>query len=279
MPFPRPPRKKPVSSEAEETQRGLHRPTAGEIYEQVLRSARHELDRPGGNLAVSGFACGILMGLTGLSVGIVLTLLGSSTAARLIADCFYPIGFIAVILGRAQLFTENTLYPVALALAEKGHVLKTLWLWAIVLPSNILGAYVFALLAVRTTAVRPQVVAAMSSLGMQAASPSWGHVFWSAVFGGWIIATVAWLVSSSHSITGSLLLIWILAFVVGAGGFAHCIASSGEILASVLYGALPASRYFYWLLPATLGNIAGGVVLVTLLEYGQVSGDDQPSRR
>lgn len=279
MAFPRPPRRKPTSSEAEETQRGLHRPTAVEIYEQVLRSARHELDRPAFNLAVSGFACGILMGLTGLSVGIVLALLGSSPGARLVADCFYPIGFIAVILGRAQLFTENTLYPVALALAEKGHVLHTLWLWAIVLPSNLLGAYVFALMAVRTSAVHPDVIAAMSSLGLQASAPAWGHIFWGAVFGGWIIATVAWLVSSSRSITGSLLLIWILAFVVGAGGFAHCIASSGEILAAVLHGDVAASRYFYWLLPAILGNIVGGVVLVTLLEYGQVSGDDQAIRR
>ena len=37
---------------------------------------------------------------------------------------FYPIGFIVVILGRAQLFTENTLYPVALVLAEKKRVLE-----------------------------------------------------------------------------------------------------------------------------------------------------------
>jgi formate-nitrite transporter family protein len=101
------------------------------------------------------------------------------------------------------------------------------------------------------------------------------HVFWSAVVGGWIIALVAWLVSGSHSITGSVMLIWLLTFLVGAGHFAHCIASSGEILAAVLEHQVTVARYFWWLVPAVLGNIIGGVVIVTLLEYGQVKGGEQ----
>jgi formate/nitrite transporter FocA (FNT family) len=66
-----------------------------------------------------------------------------------------------------------------------------------------------------------------------------------------------------------VLLIWLLAFVVGLGHFAHCVASSGEVLSAVLHHQLPALSYFRWLWPAVLGNIVGGVGLVTLLEYGQ----------
>ena len=95
----------------------LDRPTADEIYEQVSRNARHELDRSAVGLFISGLAGGITMGLTALSTSIVIAQLGQSPASRFIADLLYPIGFIAVILGRAQLFTENTLYPVALMLA------------------------------------------------------------------------------------------------------------------------------------------------------------------
>jgi formate/nitrite transporter FocA (FNT family) len=95
------------------------------------------------------------------------------------------------------------------------------------------------------------------------------HVFWSAVVGGWMIAMVAWLVSGSHSITGSVAVIWALTFIVGAGHFAHCIATSGEILSAVLSHAVTPGGYFRWLLAATGGNISGGVILVTLLEYGQ----------
>jgi formate-nitrite transporter family protein len=266
--------KAPEPQAGSQAQTDLDRPTANEIYEQVSRNARHELDRSVVGLSISGLAGGMTMGLTALSTSIVIAQLGRSPTALFIAAMLYPIGFIAVILGRAQLFTENTLYPVALMLAERRHGWKTLRLWAIVLPSNVLGAFFFALLAVRTGALRPEVVAAMTHLGTNAAAVSTSHVFWSGVIGGWIIALVAWLVSGSHSITGSVLLIGLLTFVVGLGGFAHCIATSGEIIAAILDHQLAAGRYFAWLAPATLGNICGGVSLVTLLEYGQVKGGE-----
>jgi formate/nitrite transporter FocA (FNT family) len=258
-----------------QVQTELDRPTANEIYEQVSRNARHELDRAALGLFISGLAGGITMGLTALSTSIVIAQLGQSNVSKFIADLLYPIGFIAVILGRAQLFTENTLYPVALMLAERRHGWRTLRLWAIVLPSNVLGAFLFALLAVRTGALRPEFVTAMTHMGVEAAGVTTSHVFWSGVIGGWIIALVAWLVSGSHSITGSVMLIWLLTFVVGLGGFAHCIATSGEILSAILDHQLAMSQYFAWLAPATLGNICGGVLLVTLLEYGQVKGGEE----
>ncbi len=271
-------RKKPVPERPEGTaqaQTDLDRPTADEIYEQVSRNARHELARPAVGLFISGVAGGITMGLTALSTSIVIAVLGDSAPARFIADLLYPIGFIAVIIGRAQLFTENTLYPVALMLAERRHGLRTLRLWSIVLPANVLGAFLFALLAVKTGALRPEFVQAMTHLGVEAANVTASHVFWSGVLGGWIIALVAWLVSGSHSITGSVMLIWLLTFVVGLGGFAHCIATSGEIFAAFLGNQIALSRYFAWLGPAVMGNVCGGVLLVTLLEYGQVKGGEE----
>ncbi|HUZ04702.1 MAG TPA: formate/nitrite transporter family protein [Acidobacteriaceae bacterium] len=255
-------------------QQRLERPTADDIYEQVARNARRELKRGNLALALSGLVGGITMGLTPLATSITRAQLGTSAAALFTTHFLYPVGFIAVILGRAQLFTENTLYPVALVLAERRHVWNTLRLWSVVLPANVTGAFLFALLAVRTGALKPEYVSALTQLGVEAAKGSPGHIFWSGVIGGWIIAMVAWLVSGSHSITGSVLLIWLLAFVVGLGGFAHCIASSGEILGAVLQGQVTFSHYFYWLLHAVLGNITGGILMVTFLEYGQVKAAD-----
>ena len=251
------------------TQQDLDRPTANQIYDQVALSGRRELRRSNLSLAISGVAGGLLMGLTGLSVAILLSMVGTTPAGRLTAMFFYPLGFMVVILGRSQLFTENTLYPVALMLAERKHYLSTLRLWAVVFPTNVLGALLFALLAVKTGALRPEVVDQLSRLGVEAVSITASHAFWSGVVGGWIIATVAWLVTGSHSITGSVMLIWTMTFVVGIGHFSHCIASSGEILSSVLAGHVTVGHFLFWLLPATAGNICGGVLLVTLLEYGQ----------
>ena len=251
------------------TQRDLDRPTANQIYEQVSLNAKRELSRKTLPLALSGVVGGLTMGLTGLSVSIMMAMVGTSPAGKVAALFFYPMGFMVVILGRSQLFTENTLYPVALMLAERRHYLATLRLWATVFPANILGAFLFAMLAAKTGALKPEYLAALSALGTEAAGVTASHAFWSGVVGGWIIAMVAWLVSGSHSITGSVMLIWTMTFIVGLGHFAHCIATSGEILAAVLHGDLPALRFLAWLAPATAGNIAGGCLLVTLLEYGQ----------
>lgn len=247
----------------------LDRPTAHAIYEQVAKNARGELERDSFSLMVSALAGGMGMGLTALAVSIAGAILGSGGTAHFVTDLFYPVGFIVVIIGRSQLFTENTLYPVALVLAERGHFLRTVRLWAIVLPFNILGAFLFAVLTTRTGALKPEFVTEMVRLGVDATRNASGTIFWSAVIGGWIIAMVAWLVSGSHSITGSVALIWLLTFLVGLGGFAHCIASSGEILAAVVTHHLRLVDYGRWIGVAAAGNICGGVLLVTLLEYGQ----------
>ncbi len=261
------------------SQKDLERPSAEQIYRQVLHSATDELKRSATSLAISAYAGGIFMGLSAMGTAIALGLLGDGVVAAFCARLFYPLGFIVVILGRAQLFTENTLYPVALVLATKKNVGRTARLWAIVLPLNVLGALTFAVLATQTHALQPKVLEALVGLGMEATRHPAATVFWSGVMGGWIIALVAWLVSASHSITGSVMVIFMLTLVVGLGGFAHCIAASGEVFSAVLTGHLGWMSYPRWFVPAVCGNVCGGVGMVTLLEYGQVVvGGDRETR-
>jgi formate/nitrite transporter FocA (FNT family) len=210
------------------------------------------------------------MGLSALGTAIAVALLGESPGAHMITRMFYTLGFIVVIIGRSQLFTENTLYPVALVLAEKRELWNTLRLWAVVLPANVAGAFAFAAIASWTSALQPPYVDALGRLGAAAIHHPATTVFWSGVIGGWMIALAAWLVSGSHSITGSVAVIWLVTYIVGLGDFAHCIASSCEILVTVLTHHAPWSAFPQWFFPAVLGNICGGVGLVTILEYGQV---------
>jgi formate/nitrite transporter FocA (FNT family) len=259
----------PEAQLQESLQKDLSRPSAEDIYKQVAKNAQEELKRSSVSLAISGLTGGVFMGLSALGVGVILAHLGESPAAFVISRMFYPLGFIVVILGRSQLFTENTLYPVALVLTEPKQIWNTLRLWVTVLPSNVVGAFLFAMLAGLTHAMPPEVVKAIAGLGIDAVHHPASAIFWSGVVGGWIIATAAWLVSGSHSITGSVMVIWMLTFVVGLGNFAHCIATSGEILTAVLTHQLPWGAYPRWFGPAVAGNICGGVIMVTLLEYGQ----------
>lgn len=246
------------------------RRSAQEILEGVIKNAREELARPTTGLLFSGFLAGMGMGLTGLSVALALSYLGNSPTAQFVSFCFYPIGFIVVIVGRAQLFTENTLFPVVLVLDERKHVLNTLRLWGAVFVSNVAGAVFFGWLVMKTGALAPNFADALAGLGTEAVQGHFTLIFAKAVLGGWLIALVAWMVTASHWTIGQVAIIWMLTFIVGAGRFSHCIASSAEIVAAIMSGHLRFGNYFGWLLPATLGNIVGGVFIVSVLNYGQV---------
>jgi len=246
------------------------RPSAHEIYERVVEDGLDELDRPVSSLAFSGLFAGFTIGLSGLGVAAALTTLGTSGADHFAAATLYPIGFLAVILGRAQLFTENTLYPVVVALGDRGKWLPTARLWAIVFAANIAGAILFALLMVDSGVLSHQFKQELVTLGKTTmAGPFWPN-FWSGLVAGWIIALIAWLVEASDAAVGRFLVIAALSFVVGLGAFDHSIASAAEALCTTVNGAAGVGSFVAWLVAVTLGNIVGGVVIVSLLNYGQV---------
>jgi formate/nitrite transporter FocA (FNT family) len=254
------------------------RKSAHEILDTVSVQAKDELERSSAALGISGLSAGITMGLTGLGVAAAQHWLGDSGPARMLSILLYPLGFVAVIIGRAQLFTENTLYPVVLVLREKKHVANTARLWAIVFVTNVIGALLFALLATKTTALPEGIRAALVRLGTESVHRDMGEIFWSAIIGGWIIALVAWLVSASQWSIAQIAVTYLLTYLVGLGHFAHCIAGSGEGLSAWAAGSVSTYEFARWLLLATMGNIIGGVVIVSLLNYGQVvAGEEEES--
>ena len=89
----------------------------------------------------------------------------------------YSVGFLIVILGRQQLFTENTLTPVLSLLARRDA--RTLWrvgrLWGIVLAANLIGGALFALAMEHTGAATPETKAAFHEIGVEAATGSFGR--------------------------------------------------------------------------------------------------------
>ncbi len=248
------------------------RPTAHELVDDVLTLARDELGRTSSALGFSGLAAGLGMGLSALGIAAAHAALDGGNET-FVANLLYPLGFVVVIVGRQQLFTENTLYPVALVLDERRreHLTGTARLWTVVFVANVLGALLFALLAGRTGALDADIARELTVLGSQVVDRPLDDVFWSAVVAGWIVALVAWLVTAAQWTVGHVAVIWLLTFLLGLGGFAHCIASSAEILTGVVEGSIAVSDYLLWLAVATAGNVAGGVAIVSALNYGQVA--------
>lgn len=243
--------------------------SAAEIFKRVETGAEEELQRPFRSLAISAVSAGLAMGVSALGVALLLHVLGGDRVGESVAYLAYPLGFLIVIIGRQQLFTENTLFPVALLLVRRRHLARTALLWVVVLAGNLVGTLLFALL-MRTSAITPEVASELVTLGVDAGSHGFVTAFWTGVVGGWLIALVAWLVTASTETVAQVVIIFVITYVVGVGHFAHSIAGSAEVLSSVLAGDLPFASYLTWLSGAVLGNAAGGVLIVTLLNYGQV---------
>lgn len=244
--------------------------SAPEIFHRVTVGAREELRRPLRNLAFSGMGAGLAMGISGLGVAAMHAMVGTGPAAEAVAFLLYPLGFVVVIIGRQQLFTENTLFPVAVVLAERRRLGATARLWAVVLVANVVGTLLFAWLAQKTPAVPSDVGHELVRLGAEQASRGFSTVFWTGIVGGWLVALVAWLVTAADSTSGQFAVIVGLTYVIGAAHASHSIAGSAEVLNAVLGGDVGWGTYGGWLLAAVLGNAVGGVVMVALFNYGQV---------
>ena len=240
--------------------------SAAEIFDRVTAGAEEELARPLHNLALSAVSAGLAMGLSGLGVAVLQATTGSLGPWTFLA---YPVGFVVVILGRLQLFTENTLFPVALVLSTRRFLGATARLWLVVLAGNLVGTLLLALLATQTPALE-RWREPIAALGTESGEKGFTALFWTAVVGGWLVALVGWLVTASTDSVGQVVLVFTVTFLVGAGHFTHSIAGSGETLTAALVGDLRWSSYLTWLAAAVLGNALGGVVIVALLNYGQV---------
>jgi formate-nitrite transporter family protein len=247
--------------------------TTGEILEETLQDGREELARGSAGLALSGLGAGLTVSFSAVALGVVGALSGG---VGLLAYAVYPIGFIFVMLSRQQLFTTNTVTPVVVVLDEdRSQLWNMLRMWGILFVTNVLGALVFAF-AVTHTEILP--ASALNVLLEEAAHKmenGFLALLVKGVIGGWLVAFVVWLVASARDTTSQLLLIWGPVFLIPATGLVHCIAGSSELMISVFGGETSWGEFLVgFLLPATLGNAIGGVVLVTLLNYGQTIGSE-----
>lgn len=260
---------------AERRQEESSRPHALDIYERVCEDTAEELGRPEGSLFFSGLFAGLAIGLAPLAVAMVTASLGEDVrSTAFIASLFYPIGYIAVIVGRSQFFTENTLYPVMLSLRHKEYFGQTARLWLIVLTMNLVGALIFAALAVWTDALTDPVQSQLVSNGVSYTEGSFIDTFWSGVVTGFLLALVAWLVEGSDTVTGRVAVIWVLTFLVSLGSFDHCIATTVTAFSALIDGALGLGELLGWFVPVLLGNVIGGVAIVAAINYGQVREED-----
>jgi formate/nitrite transporter FocA (FNT family) len=262
---------------SEEEKEDVHRrvpPRVGVVHETIRLQGEHELHRPVSALAWSGLAAGMSMGFSLAACGILRAALPDRPWRHLVVQLGYTIGFLVVIVGRQQLFTENTLTPIIPLLHNRD--LKTLWrvarLWAIVLSANLIGGAAFACASARTNIFKPEVKKAFESLGRAALDGSGGVHFMRAILAGFLIALMVWLLGNAEESRVSVIII--VTYLVGAAELAHVIAGSIEVLYLVWAGVADLGTFLtQFFLPTLAGNIVGGVTLVAVVNHAQTVAD------
>jgi formate/nitrite transporter FocA (FNT family) len=244
------------------------------IHEIVRDQGEEELERSFGGLAWSGIAAGLSIGFSFLTQATLMAALPDAPWRPLVAGFGYAVGFVIVILGRQQLFTETTLTAVIPVLTRRDG--RTLMLagrvWAIVLTANLAATWMFAAIACVPGVVPPATMQAMAAL----AAHTMQGPFWRTVLtggsAGWLIGLMVWLLPSAH--TGRTPIIILLTYVIAICQFPHIIAGSVEAAFGVFTGQATVADYVgRFLVPTFLGNTAGGTILAALLNHAPLAGE------
>ena len=241
------------------------------IYEVIRREGEEELARSKRSLIWSGVAAGVMISLSVLGEAIFRTYLPDTEYRFLIENLGYSLGFLAVIMGRMQLFTENTITTVLPIMRARSWVsfYSMMRLWGIVLSANVVGAFAAAMLFMWTPAISPDIVPAILELSEHATGLGTYESFWRAIPAGVIVALIVWMLPQADET--SFFLILVFTWLIAAGDFAHIVAGSVEMAVMILVGELGlGTAVFGFFIPVLVGNIVGGTIIFTLVAWGQV---------
>jgi len=262
----------PHLDEEEQNQAARHAaPRALVIHEIIRDEGEQELERTNMALALSGLAGGLSMGFSFLALALLRASLPDTPWRADISSFGYAVGFIIVVLGRQQLFTENTLTAVLPVLTRRDAAtfLSAARLWAVVLAANLAGTWIFAAIIHAPGVFPPDVTTAFQDIGQEAIPPVFYATLTKAFFAGWLIALMVWILPAAQS--ARIFVILLITYVVSLAHLSHIVAGSTEAAYDVLSGAASFGQYCgLFLLPTLLGNILGGVLLVTILNHGSI---------
>jgi formate/nitrite transporter FocA (FNT family) len=241
--------------------------SAAEIYQRISATAVHEFQRTPRMLWFSGLAAGLSIGMCFLGR----VVLGGPTgqAGEPLGDLLFPLGFVVVVLGRYQLFTENTLTPITLVLTRAASLPALARLWGVVLGANVVGAIVIGTVLATPGALPEAAVDAGVTIAEHIFETPLRVVFIRAVLAGGIVASMVWMVHAMRDSAGRVLVIYMLAYVMPLAGMFHCVTSLVEVVFGVMRDVGSISQAIGFFLATTAGNIVGGVVLVATINYGQ----------
>ncbi|NIB99999.1 formate/nitrite transporter family protein [Halobacterium sp. R2-5] len=243
--------------------------TSNEIFQRIIAAADEEITSGSRELFFSALAAGFAITITFM---LYVSLSASTGGDPVLSALLYPLGFIYIIIGGYQLYTENTLPPVLLTLERLASVPALLRNWTVVLLGNFTGGALGALALAFGGVISPDAAEYAVYLGETGVATAWWSLFSKAAFAGLIVAGVVWVEYAARDTISRLVVVYIAFLAIPLGGLYHSVVSFTEMTFLVLQGDLLVTTGLWeFVLPVLLGNTAGGVVLVTVVNYFQTT--------
>jgi formate/nitrite transporter FocA (FNT family) len=232
-----------------------------DAFTRMVDEGTQRLHRSMREILVTGF-----FGGTEVAMGVLAYLsVLEATGNPLLAGLAFSIGFLALLLGRSELFTEGFLVPVTTVAAKRASVPQLLKLWGGTLAANLIGGWVLMwLIMTAFPKLHAQTVESASHYALAALSP---ETFCLAVLGGMAITLMTRMQHGTDSMPAKIAAAVAGAFLLAGLQMFHSILDSLLIFGALQTGKAPFGYldWLGWFGYTILGNVLGGLVLVTLL--------------
>jgi formate/nitrite transporter FocA (FNT family) len=248
----------PAEKEAAEDPAGEQK--LAEALDRIVRAGAPRLQRPWHALLATG-------GVAGFEVAIgvlVLVAVEHETGSTLLGGLAFSFGFIALLLGHSELFTEGFLVPVTVVAAGEARLRDLLRLWVGTAVANLAAGWVLAWIAM--TAYPQLQSTAIHSAKFFIDAGITARSLCMAILAGAVITLMTRMNTGTDSMPARVVATIASAFVLAGLQMAHSILESLLIFTALQghapFGYADWAGWFAW---TVLGNLMGGLGLVTML--------------
>ena len=244
-----------------------------EIMVEQIEAGLKEHRRSNLGLFISSISAGLEVGFSILVIGIFYTLFKTEVSPGklyLMMALVYPIGYVFVIIGRSELFTEHTVLATIPVLNGEASFKSLFNLWAIIYLGNLLGGYIFGTIVLQFNSGTHLIsLDFFHFVSQKMIAYSAGNILVSSIMAGWLMGTLSWLLSSAQDTLSRIAVIFFVTFIISIAGLHHCIVGSIEVFMAFFANAndVTGIEFLKFQGLSTLGNIIGGVGLVALVKY------------
>ena len=237
------------------------------LINNYLNIARSKIENKLLKTFILAILAGIFISLASVLSVVLSISITTYSVAKLLSALVFPIGLILVILMKTELFTGNSLLIIQL-LKHEIKLKQLLKNWLIVYIGNLVGSLIITFLIVNTP-LKEVIMDAFIKITYTKTSLNIYEAIILGILCNFLVCLAVYLSTNADTLVSKVITIFIPIFTFVALSFEHSVANMSYLSFGYLLDNEIGIRniLFNNLLPVTIGNIIGGVLLGTIIYY------------